>query len=92
MMDDGPEFMRIRNAALADISRASRALATIGRILHNSIGDDCDGEICSSISNYDNQNLAGAVECLSDLIYWHIENESFDAGQVENPKRETRNV
>lgn len=82
--DDEPEFIRIRSHALADISRASRALATIGRILHNAIGDDSDGAILSSISNWDKQNLAGAVECLSDLIYGHIENETFDAGQREN--------
>lgn len=77
MTDDGPEFVRIRNAAIADIQRASRALATIGRILHNAIGDDDDGLIRSSISNWDKQNLAGAVECLSDLVYESIEDHVF---------------
>lgn len=89
MRDDEPEFARIRSAALADIQRASRALATRGRILHNSIGDDCDGTIHSSINNYDKQNLAGAVECLSDLIYVRIEDDAFTVAQIENLKPET---
>lgn len=70
-------------------SSASRALATRGRILHNSIGDDCDGTIHSSINNYDKQNLAGAVECLSDLIYVRIEDDAFTVAQIENLKPET---
>ncbi|MFM0732352.1 hypothetical protein PQQ52_17845 [Paraburkholderia sediminicola] len=83
MMDDSPEFTRIRNGALADIQRASRAIATIGRILHNAIGDDDDGQIRSSISNHDKQNLAGAVECLSDLIYDHTENQVFEMPETD---------
>jgi hypothetical protein len=89
MMDDSPEFMRIRTHALADIQRASRALATIGRILHNSIGDDDDGVIRSSISNFDKQNLAGAVECLSDLIYERIEDQTVEAAQMEKMEQES---
>jgi hypothetical protein len=89
MMDDGEEFIRIRTAALADISRASRAIATIGRILHNAIGDDEDGLIRSSISNLDKQNLAGAVECLSDLIYERIEDQTFEAAQIGKLERES---
>jgi hypothetical protein len=88
MMDGEPEFVRIRTSALADISRASRAIATIGRILHNAIGDDCDGEVRSAIGNHDKQNLAGAVECLTDLIYYHIENETFTTVQIERLERE----
>jgi hypothetical protein len=88
MMDDVPEFERIRSAAVADIQRASRALATIGRILHNAIGDDGDGVIRSSISNHDKQNLAGAVECLSDLIYSHLEEHVFCEDRTEGAQHE----
>ncbi|MFL9918821.1 hypothetical protein PQR75_26255 [Paraburkholderia fungorum] len=84
MRDDEPEFSRIRSKAIADIQRASRALFSIGRILHNAIGDDCDGQVRSSISNYDKQNLMGAVECLSDLIYERIEDENFSSAQIES--------
>ena len=91
MADDSPEFMSIRTHALADIQRASRALASIGRILHNAIGDDDDGLIRSSISNFDKQNLAGAVECLADLIYECIEDQTFEAAQLEKLERESRN-
>ncbi|WP_025986312.1 hypothetical protein [Burkholderia pseudomallei] len=73
-----PEFIRVRSGAINEIARASRAIAAIGRILHNSIGDDDPGE-SASLDNWTKQNLAGAVECLSDYIYDFVEDSNFTA-------------
>jgi hypothetical protein len=87
-VDESEEFSRIRNAALADLNRASRGIASVARILHNSLGDDLDDECRSGIDDFTKQNLAGAVECLSDFIYHILENESFGAHQIKKLEQE----
>ncbi|KFX60588.1 hypothetical protein KBK24_0137300 [Burkholderia sp. K24] len=84
---DDAEFMSVRSGAMNEIARASRAIAAIGRILHNSIGDE-DDEGCS-LDNWTKQNLAGAVECLSDFIYDFVEDANFTAGELERLTRKS---
>ncbi|MFB9123315.1 hypothetical protein E2553_00140 [Paraburkholderia dipogonis] len=85
---DAPEFTRIRTSAMADLSRASRGIKSIARILHNSIGDGTDEMVSASIDELDKQNLAGAIECLADFIYENIESETFNEAEIERMKRE----
>lgn len=83
MRDDEAEFTRIRSQAVADLQRSSRGIASIARLLHNSLGDDMDGVCRSSIDDYTKQNLAGAVECIADFMHGILEEETFDAAQAE---------
>ena len=85
MTGDEPEFIKVRSGAIAEISRASRAIYSIGRILHNSIGDDFTGE-SASMDNWTKQNLAGAVECLADYIYDFVEDINATADRLEQLK------
>ncbi|WP_433693255.1 hypothetical protein [Paraburkholderia phenoliruptrix] len=85
--DEEPEFSRVRSAALADINRASRGIASIARILHNSIGDDIDGVTRSTIDNFTKQNLAGAVECMSDFIYSLLEEEAATQSMIDGLRK-----
>jgi hypothetical protein len=80
---DDTEFMSVRSGAMNEIARASRAIAAIGRILHNSIGDDGDGVKDASLDNWTKQNLAGAVECLSDFIYDFVEDANSTACEMK---------
>jgi len=82
MRDDGPEFSRIRSQAIGDLQRASRGIASIARILHNSLGDDMGGVCRSGIHDFSKQNLAGAVECISDFMYQILEDEVYSATQI----------
>jgi len=68
------------------MARASRAIAAIGRILHNAIDDDEDNMAGRMLDNWTKQNLAGAIECLSDVIYDHIETETFNAAEANRVK------
>lgn len=83
MRDDEPEFTRIRSQAIGDLQRASRGIATIARILHNSLGDDMGGVCRSGIDDFSKQNLVGAVECITDFIYGILEEETFDAAKAK---------
>lgn len=87
--EDEPEFIPVRSGAIADIARASRSIAAIGRILHNAVGDD-DNET-SSLDNWTKQNLAGAVECLSEYIYDFVEDIGFTASQIRRWEAEEKN-
>src|SRR5689334_16853266 len=80
--DGEPEFVQVRSGAINEIARASRGIAGIGRILHNSIGDDFDGVSRSSVDNLTKQNLAGAVECLTDYIYDIVEDINATAARL----------
>lgn len=77
---DDAEFMPVKSGAMNKIARASRAIAAISRILHNSIADDDDER--TSLDNWTKQNLAGAVECLSDFIYDFVEEANYKAGEI----------
>ena len=79
---NGPEHMPVRSHSIGQIARASRAITSIGRILHNSIGDDMDGERCSGLDDLTKQNLAGAIECLADFIYDLTENMTVSSGEL----------
>ena len=81
--ENEPEFMEVRSGAVAEITRASRAMGAIGRILHNSIGDDDDSKVVeNSLDNLTKQNLAGAIECLSDYIYDIIEDMNITSARL----------
>jgi hypothetical protein len=82
---DEPEFIHFRSAYIADIQRALRSISAIGRVLHNSIGDDMDGVCRSTLDNLTKQELAGAVECLGDFIFGRVEDGS---PLIERPERE----
>ncbi|RQR94544.1 hypothetical protein DIE04_19000 [Burkholderia sp. Bp8994] len=87
---DEPEFIRVRTGTINEIARASRAIAAIGRILHNSISDDDDGIEIASLDNWTKQNLAGAVECLSDFIYDFVEDAGYTGRAEAHGTREDR--
>jgi hypothetical protein len=87
MRADEQEFTRIRSQALADLQRASRGIASIARILHNSLGDDIGNDCNSGIDDFSKQNLAGAVECMSDFMYQIIEDECLTLAQIETMKQ-----
>jgi hypothetical protein len=80
--ENEPEFIQVRSGAINEIARASRGIAAIGRILHNSIGDDLDGVCSSSLDNLTKQNLAGAIECLTDYIYDFVEDINATGARI----------
>jgi hypothetical protein len=88
MTENGPEFSRIGSQAIGDLQRISRGIFTIGRLLHNSIGDDSYEKTSGSISDLDKQNLAGAIESLADYVYAILEDETFSAAQFEKTRNE----
>lgn len=89
MLDDAPEFERFNSQRLAGIQRAPHAITAIGRLLHNSIGDDMCDVSKISIDDWTKQNLAGTIECLADFINYQIKEGTPFAGLDESTEAET---
>jgi len=74
-----PEFMEVRSQFVADLLRSTSAIKAVGRILHNSLAGPNGG---NEIDQWHQQNLAGAIECLSDFMYERLEEMNARADRL----------
>jgi hypothetical protein len=69
---DGEEHATVRNSQIADVQRAVNAIKTIGRLLHNSLGEP-DGTGSQPLDRGTEIDLADALICLGDYAYDRVE-------------------